>query len=331
MIRHVCTSVATAAVFLGCGSDPVFDPDDDIQVARTPGLQGFESRLDSIRVQLQIPGMAASIAQDGEVVWARGFGEADAESGRAATGTTPFHLASLTKPFAATVLMGLVEEGMLSLDDPVSRYGVSLPDPDAVQVRHLLTHTSEGVPGSAYSYNGNRFGFLDRVIENATGRSFGALLVERILEPLALGNAAPNPIQQAAFALTGQDREGYLARMAAGYELVGGRVEPRPHPDYFGTSAGLVASAEDVARFSIAIDQERLLRPETWRQVFTPAVSNGGATLPYGLGWFIHDHQGVELQWHYGYWTTNSSLIVRVPDRRLTLVVLANTPQMSAA
>ena len=65
--------------------------------------------------------------------------------------------------------------------------------------------------------------------------------------------------------------------------------------------------------------------------MFTPAISNSGATLPYASGWFIYHYQGVELQWHYGHWTGNSSLIVRAPERRLAFVVLANTSMLSAA
>jgi CubicO group peptidase (beta-lactamase class C family) len=95
-------------------------------------------------------------------------------------------------------------------------------------------------------------------------------------------------------------------------------------------SAGLVASAEDMATFSMAIDEGRFLSAETWERVFTPATSNSGTTLPYGLGWFIQEYQGVTLQWHYGYWTTNSSLIVRVPEQGFTFVVMANTQTLSS-
>jgi CubicO group peptidase (beta-lactamase class C family) len=313
---------------VACGDSPT-EPV-AVQVTPTPGLEGFPAELDALRVQLLIPGMSAAIAQDGQIVWARGFGHANVESGLAATSTTPFHLASLTKPFAATVVMQLVEEGLVDLDDPVSEYGVNLSSSGIVRVRHLLTHTSEGVPGSSYQYSGNRFASLDQVIQSASGSSFAERLVERILEPLELRRTAPNPRQPGAFALTGLDWSQFLADMAAGYQVNGSRVEPLQHPSYFGTAGGLVASAEDVATFSIAIDEGRFLSPETWEQVFTPATSNAGATLPYGLGWFIQEYQGVTLQWHYGYWTTNSSLIIRAPEKGLTFVVAANTPNLSA-
>jgi CubicO group peptidase (beta-lactamase class C family) len=104
-----------------------------------------------------------------------GFGYADAEAERPATPTTPFHLASLTKPFAATIVMQLVEAGSVDLDDPVTDYGVELEANGVIRVRHLLNHTSEGVPGSEYRYNGGRFAELDRVIYGASGRTFGEL------------------------------------------------------------------------------------------------------------------------------------------------------------
>lgn len=303
---------------------------DQIELTYEPDLSGFPAALDSLRVRLRIPGMSAAIASAGSVVWARGFGLANSAEGHLATASTPFHLASLTKPFGSVILMQLVEAGQINLDAPVSDYGVHLPSSGTVRVRHLLTHTSEGVPGSHYQYSGNRFDHLGQVIQSASGRSFADLLVEQILQPLALPNTAPNPQQQAAFALSGLNRTQFLDRMAAGYELRGAELFPLPHPDYFGVSAGLVASAEDVAAFSLAIDQGRFLEAETWAEVFTPATSNSGSVLPYSLGWFIQEYQGERLQWHYGYWSTNSSLIVRVPGRALTFVVLANTPQLSA-
>lgn len=301
-----------------------------IEVVPTPGLEGFPADLDALRVQLRIPGMAAAIVEDGQIIWATGFGQAIVESGIEATSSTPFHLASLTKPFAATILMQLVEEGSVDLDDPVSDYGVTITSSGVISVRHLLTHTSEGIPGSGYSYNGSRFGNLGQVIQSASGRSFGDLLVERILEPLGLQKTAPNPRQPEAFSLTGLDRDQFLLEMAAGYEVNGSVVRPREHPSYFGAAAGLVASAEDMAAFSMAIDEGQFLSSETWDQVFTPAASNSGEALPYGLGWFIQEYQGVKLQWHYGYWTTNSSLIVRAPELGLTFVVLANTQTLSS-
>ena len=63
-----------------------------------------------------------------------------------------------------------------------------------------------------------------------------------------------------------------------------GQVFSKQHPDYFGSAAGVVASAEDMVTFSMAIDEGRFLSSDTWEPVFTPATSDSGSTLPYGLG-----------------------------------------------
>ena len=330
--RALLLSVVSVASATACGSDATAPAaTQPIQVERMEGLVGFEAELDSLRVELRIPGMSAAIVRDGEIAWSRGFGYADAEAEIPAMATTPFHLASLTKTFAATIIMQLVEQGLVDLEDPITEYGIDINSSGVIRVRHLMTHTSEGEPGSSYRYNGARFGHLDAVIQSAAGRDFAQLLIERILQPLRLVNTAPNVKDLVAFAQTGMNREAFMANMAKPYELEGSLVLPARYHSYFGTSAGLIASAEDVAAYSIAIDEGRFLFPETWESVFSPAVSNSGATLPYGLGWFIHLHEGIELQWHYGLWDANSSLIVRAPERSLAFVVLANTSMLSRA
>ena len=64
--------------------------------------------------------------------------------------------------------------------------------------------------------------------------------------------------------------------------------------------------------------------------MLTPATAPNGEPLAYGLGCFIHFHEDIKFEWHYGWWTANSSLIVRVPERNLTFVVAANTDAMSS-
>jgi len=316
---------------MACGSAPAAPGSGEptFPVDFTPDLQGFGARLDTLRVEHTIPGMSAAIVEDGQIVWSRGLGFADVAAAKPATESTCFHLASLTKPFASVIIMQLVEEGLLDLDDPVSDYGIDLSSQGVILVRHLLTHTSEGVPGSGYSYNGSRFGQLDRVIEGASGRTFGELLVERILRPLHLTHTAPSPSSPADFVLTDLNRDEFLANMAVPYERRGSRVARSEYATGFSSAAGLISSADDMAAFASAIDQGMFLEADTWQAVLTPAVSNSGSDLPYGLGWFVQQRQGVELQWHYGYWNAASTLIIRVPAVGRTFIVMANTDMMS--
>jgi CubicO group peptidase (beta-lactamase class C family) len=155
-------------------------------------LGKLESSLESLRQDLKIPALSAAVVKDQSVIWAGGFGYADPEKKIPATEHTPYHLASLTKTFASTVVMRLVQDGKVGLDDPVSKYGINLESDGVIRVKHLLSHTSEGNPGEHYSYNGNRFGELDKVIERATGKSFAEVLISDILDPLGMSESAPN-------------------------------------------------------------------------------------------------------------------------------------------
>ena len=308
-----------------CGGGPSTPPVTRFD-SPAASLAEFETRMDRLRRDLNVPGLGLAIASGQRVVWSRGLGFADVENSVAPTGDTTFHLASLTKTYTSTVLLQIVEEGRLSLDDPVSRYGVNVTSTGVVTVRHLLTHTSESSPpGSAYRYNGDRYQLLQGVIERASGRSFADLLVDRILKPLDLRATAPN-VQDASFALMGLDRDQFLRNTAKPYAAgASGAFVPAAYPVLFGAAAGLMSSAVEVAEYSMAIDRDMFLRPDTKAAAFTNARTTTGQTIPYGLGWFVQQSGGVTLVWHYGLWTANSSLLVKAPAKGLTFVALANS------
>ncbi len=428
----------------------------------------FETLLESLRQELKIPAYSAAIVKDQKVIWAKGFGYADVENKIPATEHTAYHLASLTKTFASTILMQLVQEGKIKLDDPVSKYGITLESDGVIRVRHLLSHTSEGNPGEQYRYNGNRFGELDKVIERATGKSFAELLIANILDPLGMNDTAPNVpkiVSTKSPNATGQAAEaevkvalmdiiagfnsgnvdqverrlapqqnrfrgegGFLTsfidpaevRQALGagfkfnvevynpevavygdsaittfftrgtitppngpprtdgpwrnsyfwnkqdgaWKLVHAHQSPlgtgmitekrqqrfdavvkilaQPYaldrefkitkisyPQGFSTAAGLISTVLDMAKYDIAIDQNKFLTKETQQLAFTPAVSTKGESLPYGLGWFTQNYKGTKLLWHYGYWTGNSSFILKVPEQNITFIIMANSDNLS--
>lgn len=321
--RALLGACCVAPAVWGCRTSEVTAP--------ATSIAQFEQHLESLRTSSHIPAITAVIAQGQRVVWTKGFGIADLATQRVAADTTVYHLASLTKTFASTVILQLVEEGTVSLDDPLSLYGIHIAtSAGVIRVRHLLSHTSEGTPGTQFSYNGDRYGLLDSVIARGAGKPFAVALQERVVERIALQRTAPNP-QSPSFDAAGLDRVAYNGNMARGYHYSGGTQTPTAYPAYFGSAAGLTASALDVAAFSMAMDRDALLRPETKALAFAPTVSPRGDTLPHALGWFATRYKGVRVVWHYGLWTANSSLIIKVPDRGLTFVVLANADALSQA
>jgi CubicO group peptidase (beta-lactamase class C family) len=83
-------------------------------------------------------------------------------------------------------------------------------------------------------------------------------------------------------------------------------------------------------KYAAAFDENLLLTDALKAKVFSPMIANNGKTLPYGLGWFIQEREGIALTWHYGYWVGMSSLIIRVPEKKLSFVLMANSDMLSA-
>ena len=299
-------TIVAALTLAACNSSSSVEP--------ITSFAQFEERVETLRTTAHISAISVAIARDQSIVYSRGFGLADIAEQRPATPATVYHLASLTKPFASVVIMQLVEEGRVSLDDPISKYGINLQSSGIIRVRHLLSHTSEGSPGTSYSYNGNRFSLLDSVIARAAGQTFAQAVQTRVIARIGLEHTAP----------------GTQVGMARGYTWKDGNQVPTSYPSSFSTAAGLTGSAVDYARFSMAMDRDALLSPSTKALTYTPIVLPGGETSPYALGWFSTEYKGVRVIWHYGYWIANSSLVIKVPSRGLTYVVLSNSDQLSA-
>jgi CubicO group peptidase (beta-lactamase class C family) len=309
-----------------------------LQVA---SLGDFERELGAMREPLDIPGMSAVIAERGAIVWARAFGLADRERAIPAKPDTVYHLASVTKPYAAVVVLQLVDEGKLDLNQPVSDFGITLGGNEPVRVWHLLSHTSTATPGTVFRYDGMRYGHLTAIVEKVTGRPFTVELTDRIIRRLGLTHTAPNPQRvddapsddpgHRTFEMSGLDRTSIDAALATGYGRSGvtRSLGPMSHLTYLFASAGLVASAPDVARFSIALDRGELLKEPTRTRAYTPVTSSSGQPFPYGLGWFVQTHRGMKIVWHFGQAYESSSLVVKIPDRELTFVALANSDGLS--
>jgi CubicO group peptidase (beta-lactamase class C family) len=310
-------------------------------VQRPPTLGEFEQQMEDLRARLHIPGMSAAIARDGAIIWAAGFGYADHERRVQADTNSVYQLASLTKPYAATVVLQLVDQGLLDLGTPIQELGVETDRSDTVRLWHVLSHTTlSSPPGTGYRYDAHLYGELGTVIASVTGQPFSVELAERVIRPLDLRHTGPNPHDaRGSLAHSGLDASVIQSNLVTGYARAWGRrlwptgllgpMRPMQHPTAFHTSAGLVASAPDVARFSVALDEGRLLSSSLQARAWSPLVTPAGDTLPHGLGWFVQEHDGVTLVWYYGHWFGSSSLIVKVPEDRLTFVVLANSDGLS--
>lgn len=298
-------------------------------------IQTIIAELDSIHVELKIPGMVAAFMQGDSILFEEGFGYADLENHVKVTANTSFRVASITKTFTSTLVMQQVERKNLSLKTPISAYGINL-DNTHITVKNLLTHTSEGEPGTHYQYNGYRFGKLTPIIEKASGIPFYQLLMENIVAPLKMSSTAPGISLYSYFTFIRQDKsmipyfETAMKQLAKPYALnEKGEIVASQYFDEFGAFGGLITTVKDLLKYSAAIDRNQFVTADTQKEIFTPNKLLNGELTPYGLGWFIQTYRGVDVYWHYGQTQGESGLFIKVPSLNMTMVVLTNIDKLS--
>ncbi len=297
----------------------------------------FEQYVEPLRHQAGIPGLSAAILQDGQIVWERGFGHRDVEASLPALPDTPYPIADLTQTFSAVMLLTCVELGLIELDQPVGTWAAGLPDP-GMTLRQLLTHTAPAGAPTTYRYDPGRYAGLAAPIEACGRQPLRKLVAQYVLDRLAMRDAVPG---RDIVTAPGEVRDLFdgdalarydavLARLAAPYKVDrrGRASRSELPPAGLNAAHGLIASVRDLARYDAGL--ETLLRPDTLAASWTNGMASN-APLPTGLGWFVQTYQGERLVWHFGLAPdAYSSLILKVPGRRLTLILLANSDGLSA-
>src|SRR5688572_1673511 len=291
-----------------------------------------------------VPGASVLVLRDGEPLVRASYGLADLEAHVPATATTNYRLASVSKQFTAASILLLAENGRLELEDRVRKWLPSLPKAaERVTIRHLLTHTSglidyEDVipetfkpqlhdadalrflesldrtyfaPGSAYRYSNSGYALLALIVERASGKTFATFLRERIFQPLGMSNTV-------AF----EEGISTVSNRAFGHTQEQGSWS---RTDQSQTSAvlgdgGIYSSIDDLAKWDAALYDGRLLRPASLQAAFKPATRTDDPEVEYGFGWRITG----ETLWHSGETMGFRNVIVRYPQRKVTVIVLTN-------
>jgi D-alanyl-D-alanine carboxypeptidase len=287
---------------------------------------------------------AVLVARDGEPILREGFGLANREWDIAAAPDTEFRIGSMTKPFTATAIMQLVEQGKINLDDPISKYYTGAPQAwSKVTIRILLTHRSgipnftdiphfleqqsrldrtpeeiialtrdlplEFEPGTKYKYDNSGYILLGYVIEKVSGQRYADYLRDHIFKPLGMDH-------------TGYDvSEEVQHHRAAGYEL--GNDGVVRNASYVSmtlpyAAGGLYSDVDDLLVWDQAYYAGKLLTPASMADMFTAHSEH------YGYGWEIQRTNGRRVWWHTGSLNGFHAYIGRYPDQKLTVIVLAN-------
>lgn len=318
-----------------------------------------EETLDEVvrraMAEWQIPGVTVAILHDGEVE-NHGFGVISLETDYPTQRDTLFQVGSNSKVFTATLVMRLVEAGLLDLDTPIGTYlpDLTLADPRAaatITLRHLLSHTSglegdrfegtgegddaleryvagagdwaqETAPGEFWSYCNSGFGIVGRIVEVVTGTGFEAAMKERVFTPLGL------------------ERSFYFAHEAIVYSAAAGHTqlpgEDAPHvalPYHIGRRAhpagGIIASAGDVLAFlrfhmgDGVVHGERVLTRESIRAMQEPQVEID-AEQAWGIGWGLRTIDGTRIIEHGGGTNGHITQMLAVPEQHFGLVIFTN-------
>ena len=297
----------------------------------------FERYLETLREQAGIPGMSALVMQNGVVVWEQGFGRADVDTGERAAPYTPYLIGDLSQMFGATLLLRKCgEQGSARPDDPVSKWVSTFREP--ATLGHLAAHIT---PANTFKYDRARFAALTSVIEDAPARRTRSSWTTRSScgwgcrtrrpgpgcwrrrRRIAISSTPPGSITSAP-CCAGSPRRTRRPQRPDGSR--------RSRPDrrrcvVRHRQLGARPRASSTGSLGIGPNDDLLLLPSTRQFAWTRPAAH----LPSGVGWFVQSYNGTQVVWQFGVVAgAYSSLIIKVPDRSLTFILLANSDRLSS-
>jgi CubicO group peptidase (beta-lactamase class C family) len=293
-----------------------------------------------------VPGLSIALIRDGELAWVHGFGVRNATTKEPVTNDTVFDAASLSKPVFAYAVLKLADAGKLDLDIPLTKYlpGTYDVGDDArlrsITARHVLTHTTgfpnwrprQGdtrlkihfAPGSQFSYSGEGFVYLAKVVEHLTGEKLEAFMKRTVFDPLGMTSSS----------YVWQDR--YAALKAFDHDAFGTPTEQNKATEA-NSAASLSTTARDYGRFVVAVLAGTGLKKETARLMLTPRVRVGASTnsidkplgelstsVAWGLGWGLQSTADGTSFWHWGDNGENKAFVMAFDERKSGVAVFTD-------
>lgn len=316
-----------------------------------PTAEATAHQLDSIATAITsgpdgISAVSVALVSGGRIVLAKNYGRRSLATGEPVKPTTAFAVGSVTKQFTVAIALLLVEEGKLALTDKVAKWYPNATRAKDITISDLFHHVSgytdyypldyvtrpmqkaingdaivkqyAGValdfePGSRWSYSNTGFTILGGIIERVTGKPLGKLLKDRIFTPLGMSNTYFEP-----------DPRG--PSMAQGYTsfALGPLTLAAPEGrGWTGPAGGIYSTAEDIAKWDLALMNGQVFKPATWRIVITPRLLNDSANSGYGGGHFIGARRGWMYLQHGGAVSGFLSNNLLLPAQKSAFVTLA--------
>ncbi|MBL0385207.1 beta-lactamase family protein [Tumebacillus sp. ITR2] len=317
-------------------------------------LAKLDSMVESHMQKNHITGAAVAVVSGDEILYARGYGqESILADSPAVTADTLFRIASVTKPLTGTMILQLVERGVLDLDMPIRTYlpWLELSEPGAAELltlRLLLSHRSgfptggepmgsrdpEGLeryvreyvptiplmsaPGVGYHYSNHNLNLAGYVAEAVTGTHFSKLMQELVFEPLEMTNTTFDPL----VALSSPLARPHVRKADGTWEVSRTFLEGvANYPAWY-----CMSSANDLAKFARFHLQGGSI-PSQMQAPQTPGYRV--SDFACGLTWFRDSKRGKVRFYHFGQFSNQyESLLVFSPEDQIGLVVLGNGDQL---
>lgn len=279
------------------------------------------------------------IAKEEKIIINRGFGFANREHQVTNTAETKYRIGSITKQFTAMAITMLQEQGILKVEDKISKFIPSFRNGVHISIYQLLTHSSgipnitrlpnikelmrrpattentvslimdlelEFEPGYKFQYSNSGYILLAFIIEKTTGLSFGDFLYRHIFEPLGMTNSGCDNFKE------------IIPNRAQGYEF----DEKIVNADYidmsFPTGGGnLYSTTGDLFKWDQSLYTEKLVTNKSLQAIFTPYFG-------YGFGWFIKNDNNRNRIHHGGGIVGFKNEINRYVNERVTIIILNN-------
>lgn len=345
MIR-ILRGVGMALLLVAIATGVLHAPGLQAQVSSVPSTRDVISRLENevpgLMKQRGVPGMSIALIRNGKTVWLHGFGVKDKKTQAPVQTDTVFEAASLSKPVFTYSVLKLVDQGKLDLDAPLISY---LPKPyvpderaSKITARLVLSHRTgfpnwpgdDGLPiyftpGERFSYSGEGYIYLQRVVEQITGKPLNVYMDEVVFKPLGMVNSSY------------VWRPSFDSLTATGYDSKG-EAGDKAKPKEAGAASSLNTTAKDYALFVDAVLNGKGLSSSVLRQMETPEIALDptcricvkqepkelSKTLFWGLGWGIQREQKSVMLWHWGDNGDFKAFVMADPARKSGVVLFAN-------
>ena len=353
-IRRAVTLIAAALVLFAAVLGAVAQEEKLAPAARAK----FEEAVSKFMAGSHAPGISAAVVENGELVWSEGFGLADLENSVPANSRTLYRLGSVSKPLTATAAMKLWESGKIDLDAPVQKYCPAFPQKEwPITTRELLGHLggirhykseslddpevgntkhfesmADGIkffandplvakPGTEFHYSTQGYTLVGCAIEGASGEKFVDYIRENIFLPAGMVETQADDL----IAII-PHRTRYYSKNKSGVVVNADLLDS----SYKIPGGGLISSADDMARFEIAMLSDTVIKRATRDVMWTPQKTAEGKQNGYALGWGTGTHEGIFEIGHNGSQQGASTAIILAPEKRDAVVVLINMDEVDA-